>query len=179
MSGHSKWSQIKHKKEASDQKRGQLFSQLSRLIALATRQGFDPNLNPDLKNAIDKARAANMPKENIERAIKKGQNKDAALLAELTIEALGPAGLNIILLAITDNRNRTLAEIKKILAAHEAKIGQPGSVSWAFDRQNQKFIPKYPLIITTPEAREKTEKLLIALKDQEDILEIYTNLNHY
>src|SRR3989344_4801240 len=115
MSGHSKWSQIKHKKALTDKKKGQIFSKLSRLITLAAKKGTDPKSNPSLAQAIENARAVNMPNDNIERAIKKVSEKDQTQLEELSIEALGPSGVALKIRAITDNRNRTMAEIKKIL----------------------------------------------------------------
>lgn len=175
MSGHNKWSQIKHRKGAADQKKGRVFSKLSRLITLAARKGEDPESNLELKGVLEQARAANMPKESIERAIKKVSDKETNQLEELIIEALGPVGLNLIMIAITDNRNRTMAEIKKILSDHQAKIGQPGSVLWAFDKKGREFTPKYPLALEKEDDREQIEKLLNTLDDHEDIQEIYSN----
>ena len=114
MSGHSRWSQIRHKKALTDQKKGQIFSKLSRLITLAAKKGIDPKTNPTLSQTIEKAKATNMPKENIDRAVKKVSDKDQGQLEELLIEALGPEGIALRIKAITDNRNRTFPEIKKI-----------------------------------------------------------------
>lgn len=175
MSGHNKWQQIRHKKGITDQKRGQLFSKLARAISLAARKGPDPDKNLDLKNALEQAREFDLPKDNIERAIKKVADKSAVQMEELVIEAIGPATVNLIIVAITDNKNRTIAEIKKILTDHEAKIVQPGSVLWAFDKTRTGFSPKYPLEIANKITKNKLEKLLEELDDQKDIQKIYTN----
>lgn len=167
MSGHSKWSQIKHKKALSDKKRGQIFSKLARLITLAAKKGADPKANPTLAQIIDQARAANMPGENIERAIKKVLDKSQAQLEELLVEALGPGGVALRIKAITDNRNRTMAEIKKILGDHESKLVQPGSLSWMF---NQK-------VSVDPSTQEKINKLFEALDDQDEVEDVNSNLN--
>lgn len=175
MSGHSRWSQIKHKKGVADQKRSQLFSKLSKAISLAARHSADPNQNLELKNAIDQAREFDLPKDNIKRAIKRVTDKSAAQLEELVVEAIGPAGVNFIITAITDNKNRTIAEIKKVLTDHEAKMAQPGAVMWAFDKTGREFTPKYPLAVSEEETKNKLEKLLEALDNQDDVQKIYTN----
>jgi len=167
MSGHSKWSQIRHKKGLTDQKRGQIFSKLAKTITVAAKDGIDPGANPKLKTAIEKAKAANMPKENIDKAIKKTSDKEQAQLEELLIEALGPKGIALRIKAITDNRNRTISEIKKILADHESKIVQPGSLSWMFNQ---------PVSITDPANQKKLDKLLEALDDQDEVEDVNSNL---
>ncbi len=166
MSGHSRWSQIKHQKALTDKKKGQVFSKLSRLITLAARKGADPKTNSALAQAIDQARAANMPNDNIERAIKKVSDKDQVQLEELSIEALGPGGVALKIRAITDNRNRTMAEIKKILSDNEAKMVQPGSLVWMF---NQK-------ISANPASQVKIDKLFGALDDQDEVEDVVSNL---
>ena len=166
MSGHSKWSQIKHKKALSDKKRGQIFSKLARLITLAAKKGTDPKANPTLAQIIDQARAANMPGGNIERAIKKVSDKDQAQLEELVIEALGPGGVALKIRAITDNRNRTMAEIKKILSDNESKMVQPGSLSWMFGQR----------ISVDPVVQVKIDKLFEALDDQDEVEDVSSNL---
>ena len=112
MSGHSKWANIKHRKEASDKKRAQLFSKLSREISIAARQEPNPEFNPRLRTVVDKARKANMPQENIQRAIAK--SSEAVDLEELVVEGYGPDGVAMVVVATTDNKNRTVAELKKI-----------------------------------------------------------------
>ncbi len=167
MSGHSKWSSIKHKKGITDAKRGQLFSKLSKNITLAARNGSDPSTNTTLANAIEQARKANMPKDNIDRAIKKVSDKSAAQLQEVVVEALfGSVALKI--KAVTDNSNRTIAEVKKILAEHGAKMVQPGSISWMFNT---------PATISS-EDHAKLDALFEALDDQDDIDDVVSNLSN-
>jgi YebC/PmpR family DNA-binding regulatory protein len=135
MSGHSKWSQIKHKKAAADKKRGVIFSKISRQISIAVREkGSDPEKNAKLRTAINLANEANMPKDNIERAIEKASGKlEGETLEEIFLEAYGPASIAIIIKVITDNRNRTISEIKHILGKHQGKLAGEGAVMWLFD----------------------------------------------
>ena len=137
MSGHSKWSTIKRQKGVADARRGQLFTKLGREIVLAVRQGgAAPDMNPRLRLAVQKARDHNMPLENIERAIKKGSGDlEGAALVETTYEGYGPGGVALLLEALTDNRNRTLQEIRSILSRGGGSLGESGSVSWLFERQ--------------------------------------------
>jgi len=132
MSGHSKWSQIKHKKAITDKKKGQVFSRLSKLITIAAKNGSDPDKNQNLSQIIIRARAENVPKNTIERAIKKAGEKDATELEEIVIEALAQGGVAIKIRAITDNRNRTIAELRKILGDHQLKMVPLGSIDWMF-----------------------------------------------
>ena len=166
MSGHSKWSQIKHKKAETDKKKGQLFSKLSKLISLAAKKGIDPGSNIDLKNSIDQARSFNMPLDNIERAIKHIADKSWVQLEELYIEALGPGGVALKIKAITDNRNRTIAEIKKILNDFNSKLVPPGSISWMFNRPS-------PSIDKT--AQQELDKLFETLDNNDDVEDISSN----
>ncbi|MBI2063557.1 MAG: YebC/PmpR family DNA-binding transcriptional regulator [Candidatus Yanofskybacteria bacterium] len=172
MSGHSKWSQIKHKKGISDQKKGQLFSKLAKKISIAAREGADPSANYKLQSVIDEARAENMPKENIERAVKRASEKDAAALNEFVIQAMGAGGVAIIIEGITDNKNRTINEIKHILAEHEVKMVPENSLNWMFD---QKWNPHTP-IEAALEIQQKLDKLLEELDNNEDVENVYTNL---
>jgi len=135
MSGHSKWATIKRQKGANDARRGQLFTKLAREISLAARDGGDPNFNFKLRLIVDKARASNMPKENIERAIKRGAGtgEDGAALEEVTYEGYGPHGVAILMQVVTDNRNRTVSEIRRALTRGGGNLGESGSVGWLFD----------------------------------------------
>lgn len=137
MSGHSKWATIKRKKGAMDTKRGQLFTKLAREIQFAARQGPDPNFNFRLRLAVEKAKAENMPKENIERAIRRGAglDSDAAQLEEVTYEGYGPNGVALYMQVVTDNRNRTVSEIRRILSRAGGSLGESGSVAWLFDNK--------------------------------------------
>ena len=179
MSGHSHSKTIKHRKDAVDAKRGKIFSKISRLISVAAKEkGGDTETNPKLKLAIEKAREANMPKENIERAIKRGTGQlKGVKMEEFMYEAYGPAGVALIIEGITDNKNRTLAEIKHILSRFGGKLANTGSVKYLFDKKDDDWLAKYPL-----EIDEKTKgqvgKLFKALDENEDIQKIYSNLKN-
>ena len=137
MSGHNKWSKIKRGKETKDKVRGNIFSKLSRLITLAVLDGggiTDPNHNVKLHLAIDKAKQFNMPKENINRAIERASGLDKTQLKEVVYEGFAPGGAALIILATTDNPNRTLSEIRNILEKHQGKLGNQGSVKYLFQR---------------------------------------------
>ena len=136
MSGHSKWSSIKHKKGAADAKRGQLFTKLARAITVAAKEGGgDPEGNPALATAIQKARAESMPKANIERAIARGTGEggDGEVVERIQFEGYGPGGTAILVEALTDNRNRTSAEVRHAFTRHGGNLGEPGSVAWMFE----------------------------------------------
>ena len=134
MSGHSKWSTIKRKKGAEDAKRGKIFTRLAREITVAARSSGDANANPNLRLAIERARAANMPKENIERAVKKGTGElEGGNEEEITYEAYGPHGISILIKCLTDNRNRTLADIRKVFNRHGGNMAEAGAVGWMFE----------------------------------------------
>ena len=135
MSGHSKWATIKRQKGLNDAKRGAVFTKLGNQIAIAARGGTDPTLNSNLAMVIEKAKAANMPVANIERAIKRVADKSASQLEEVVYEAYGPGGVGIIIEAATDNRNRTFPEIKTILSKNGGNIAEPGSVAFQFNRK--------------------------------------------
>ena len=135
MSGHSKWSKIKRDKGANDAKRGAIFTKLGNQIAIAARGGVDPDLNSTLAMAIEKAKAANMPVSNIQRAIDRVADKNSADLQEITYEGYGPGGIGIIIETATDNRNRTLPEVKTALVKNGGSIADAGSVSFQFDRK--------------------------------------------
>lgn len=195
MSGHSKWSQIKHKKGASDQKRGQLFSKLSKKISVAARNGADPAGNYKLQAVIEEARSFNMPKDNIERAIKRASDKDAAALNEIIIQAMGPGGIAIVVEAITDNKNRTINETKHILGENGFKMVNEGSLNWMFaphlsetglrsgaEQLSQKgagfgpnWVPHTPLEIDQT-AQDKLDRLFEELDANDDVENVHTNL---
>jgi len=136
MSGHSHFATIKRKKEVEDQKRGKIFSKMARIISVTAKEGGDPNMNPRLRQALDEAKKFNMPKDNIERAIKKGTGELAGeAFEEVLYEVLGPGGVSIILEGITDNKNRTLLEVKQVLQKNNCKLADEGSVKWAFEHK--------------------------------------------
>ncbi len=138
MSGHSKWSSIKHKKGAADAKRGQLFTKLTRALIVAAKDGGpDPASNLALQNAIEKARAASMPKDNIERAIARGAGTgaDAATFEHISYEGYGPGGVAVYVDVLTDNRNRTASEVRHTFSRHDGNLAESGAVAWLFERK--------------------------------------------
>lgn len=158
MSGHSKWATIKHKKAVLDARRGRLFTRLLREVTIAARSGGDPEANPRLRTAIAAAKAANVPQENIIRAIKRGTGEltDSGPIEEVMFEGYGPGGAAVLVLTATDNRNRTVAEIRHLFSRHGGSLGEQGSVAWMFDRKSHVLI-----------AAEKTteEELMAAVLD--------------
>jgi len=144
MAGHSKWSQIKRKKGANDQKRGKIFSKLSKEITVAAKLGGGhPDMNPRLRQAIQAAKTESMPNDNIDRAIKKGTGEleDANAYEEGIYEGYGPDGIAILLETLTDNKNRTAAEVRALFTKNNGNLGAPGSVAWMFSRQSYFFLP--------------------------------------
>ena len=138
MSGHSKWHSIKHKKGAADAKRGKIFTRHAKLITIASQQGGgDPEMNPSLRLAIEKAKAENMPNDNITRAIKKGtgENKDGTFIMEVSYEGYGPHGIAIMISCLTDNKNRTVSSLRSILSKNGGSMGETGCVGWMFHKK--------------------------------------------
>jgi YebC/PmpR family DNA-binding regulatory protein len=143
MSGHSKWATIKHKKAALDAKRGKMFTRIIKEITIAARGGGDPDANPRLRTAIAAAKGVSMPAENIKRAIARGSGADGgAALEEITFEGYGPGGAAVIVEAATDNRNRTVSEIRHIFSKYGGNLGEQNSVSWMFERKSQVIIAR-------------------------------------
>jgi YebC/PmpR family DNA-binding regulatory protein len=175
MSGHSKWSTIKRKKGAEDAKRGKIFTRLARDIMLAARHGgSDPDSNPTLRTAVDKARGANMPKDNIERAIKKGTGElEGGDVEEIVYEAYGPHGIPILIKCLTDNRNRTLADIRRVFNRQGGSLAEAGAVSWMFETKGYITIERNDL-----DADEVFMQAVDAGADDveisDDVIEIYT-----
>lgn len=174
MSGHSKWAQIKHKKGTEDAKRSKLFSQMTRAITLAAREkGADPALNPSLRAAIEKAQSVNMPKDTIERALKKAATNEEQL-SRVLYEAYGPGGIALVVEGITDNNNRTVSEVRKILESHNAKLA-PGSALWAFAKEGENWRPTTTIPVDEV-IRQQIEKLTEDLEEHGDIQGVYTNI---
>jgi YebC/PmpR family DNA-binding regulatory protein len=155
MAGHSKWANIKHRKAAQDAKRGKIYTKLAREITVAAREGGgDPEFNPRLRAAIEKAKKFNMPKENIERAIKRGTGELAGeTYEEVTYEGYGPGGVAIIVKCLTDNRNRTASEVRHAFSKHGGNLGTSGCVSWMFERKG---------VITVPAERYDEDTVMMA-----------------
>lgn len=234
MAGHNKWSKIKRQKGVNDAKRGAIFTRIGNQIAIAARSGADPDMNPSLALAIEKARAVNMPNANIDRAIARAADKNAATLEEITYEGYGPGGVGIIIETATDNRNRTFPEVKTALVKNGGRIADAGSVMFQFSRKgvilanasgedalleildagaedaveedgmitvytDQKYlmkvrkallesnievkeaelqyVPNSEIEITDEESQAKLEKLLDALDDVDDVVNVHTNAN--
>ncbi len=175
MSGHSHWAGIKHKKEVTDQKRGKIFSKLLSAISVAAKSEPNPDFNPRLRTAIEKAGEASVPQENIGRAIKRASEAEQDL-EELTFEAYGPGGAAILIEAVSDNRNRTVAEVKKILNESSGKWAEVGSVRWAFEPGNERgeWIAKFPQELSG-EDNAKLNALVGALEEHDDVQCVYTN----
>jgi YebC/PmpR family DNA-binding regulatory protein len=144
MSGHNRWSSIKHKKGAVDAKRGKIFTKIIKEITVAARMGGgDPDGNPRLRRAMDDAKMANMPGDNVSRAIKKGTGElEGVHYEEITYEGVGPSGTLFLIETVTDNRNRTNPELRKIFERHNGTLGAPGSAAWAFEGKGLIFVPK-------------------------------------
>ncbi len=192
MSGHSHWKTIKYKKGATDSKKGRTFSKLSRQITMAVKEsGSSLQTNPKLKIAVEQARELNMPGENIDRAIKRGTGElEATLLEEVLLEAMGPKGISVLIECITDNKNRTLGEIRQILNQHGGKLANEGSLRWMFNRKGVITIVASALDISggTPDinrtgASQSAEGLEMAAIDagaeniewRGDVLNVYTD----
>ncbi|MBU1202582.1 YebC/PmpR family DNA-binding transcriptional regulator [Patescibacteria group bacterium] len=163
MSGHSKWATTKRAKETKDAKRSNLFTKLSKNISVAARAGADPDSNFKLRMAIDKAKAYSMPKENIERAVKKGSGDgEGAQIESLLYEGFGPGGVALIIEVLTDNKNRTVSNIKHILSKHGGNLGSSGSVQWMFEIKGE--------IILDKEKLSEEEELKVIEAGAEDIV---------
>lgn len=175
MSGHNKWSQIKNKKGVADAKRSKLFSMLVRGITMEAKNAGGNKEAPSLKASIQRARDANMPLDNIERAIQKGFGGGAENFEEVTYEAYGPAGIALIITGVTDNKNRTTPEIKHILSNHGGSLGTQGSTMWAFSKnENNDFIPNNTIPLSEND-QEKIFNLMEEIEEHEDIKKVYSN----
>lgn len=182
MSGHSHAKTIKHQKELTDQKRGQAFSKMARLISVAVKEGGpNPEINSKLRMAIEMAKKLNMPRENVERAISRGSGAAAGEeLEEVLFEAYGPGGIAIIIEGITDNKNRTLGEVKQILNQNGGKLVGEGGVKWLFERKikesgSLEWVPKQEIEISEKD-RDACQKLFELLDENEAVQEIYSNI---
>jgi YebC/PmpR family DNA-binding regulatory protein len=143
MSGHSKWHSIKHKKGALDAKRGKIFTRIIKEITIAARNGGDPEKNPRLRKAVADAKAENMPADNIKRAIQRGTGElPGAIYEEITYEGYGPGGVAILVEVTTDNRNRTVSEIRNIFSKNGGNMGESGSVAWMFHKKGYVVVPQ-------------------------------------
>ncbi|HEX7356625.1 MAG TPA: YebC/PmpR family DNA-binding transcriptional regulator [Ignavibacteriaceae bacterium] len=179
MSGHSKWATIKRKKAVLDSKRGKIFTKLIKEITIAARDGGDVNGNPRLRLAVDNAKAQNMPLDNIERAIKKATGElEGVTYHELTYEGYGPAGVAVLVEVATDNKNRTVAEVRHLFSKNGGSMGETGSVAWMFDRKG---------VITLPAEDKKEDDVMEIvleagaddLTTEEDFFEVTTSVESF
>jgi YebC/PmpR family DNA-binding regulatory protein len=175
MSGHNKWSKVKHKKAAADATKSKVFGKLAQFIAVESRKARGDTTSPGLRAAIDKARAVNMPSENIQRAVQKGAGGDAADLETVTYEAYGPGGAALIIEAVTESRNRTGNEIKHLLSEHGSSLATPGAALWAFEKTSGGWVPKTTTEINTADC-EKLDSLVEALEEHDDVQQVFTNI---
>lgn len=180
MSGHSKWNNIKGKKGAADSKRGKVFSELSKQIRSAVKEGNsgDPSSNPNLRTILDKARAANMPKENIQRAIDRGMGKNAAgvQIQEILYEGFGQYGEAYLVQAATDNPNRTASEIRYLFTRHQASLAGPNAAQYLFERLPDKtFVPKMPMPLTEDQ-QAKVQELVDLLIEHDDVEDVFVSI---
>ncbi|MCA9366171.1 YebC/PmpR family DNA-binding transcriptional regulator [Candidatus Kaiserbacteria bacterium] len=173
MSGHNKWSKIKHKKAASDAAKSKVFSKHAALIAMESRKAGGNLASPSLAAAIERAKKDSMPKDNIDRAVAKGSGSGGAALEEVMFEAFGPGGTAMIITAVTDNNNRTAPEIRHIFTKAGFALGTPGSAAWAFTRTDDGYVPTSPVDLSDADG-EKLASLIEALEEQDDVQDVYT-----
>jgi len=179
MAGHSKWNNIKHRKGAMDAKKAQAFTQISKLIKSAVKEGGsgDPDMNPLLRPILDKARAANMPKDKIAKAIDRGLGKSAtgAIFQDLNYEGFGPGGIPLIVQASTDNANRTGGDVRHLFSKHGGSLGGPNSVSYMFTRtaDGTGYESTMPFEFSDDAHRQKVQTLVDALLEHDDVEDVY------
>ncbi|MBX4181440.1 YebC/PmpR family DNA-binding transcriptional regulator [Candidatus Parcubacteria bacterium] len=174
MSGHNKWSKIKHKKAGTDAAKSKIFSKMARLISTASRQVKGDTSSPILRAAIDKAREYNMPADNIERAVKKGSGSESEAMDAITYEAYGPGGSALIIEALTSNRNKAAQEVKFILSKHGFALAAQGSASWAFTKEAGEWKPNMTIPLS-PDDEKILEALIEELEDNDEVQDVYTN----
>lgn len=173
MSGHNKWSKIKHKKAVTDAKKSKIFSKLVRLIQVEAKQAHGDVNSPGLKTAIEKAKKENMPLDNIERAIKKA-SESGDNMQPVTFEAYGPGGVGIIIEGLTDNNNRTSQEIKHTLSKNGSSLAAQGAVAWNFTKTNGEWTPNTTMELSDDDL-EKLGNLVDQIEDNDDVQEVFTN----
>lgn len=174
MSGHNRWSQIKHQKAASDAKKSQMFSKFAKLIADEARKAKGNREASGLKAAIERARAENMPSDNVERAIKKATGEGARVMESALYEAYGPGGCAMLIEVLTDNKNRASQEVKHILSEHGFSLAGIGAAAWAFQKTHSGWIAQTTLPLGEMDI-SALEKLVDALEATEDVQSVYTN----
>ncbi len=175
MSGHNKWSKIKNKKAVTDAQKSKIFGKLVRAIAVESKLAKGDTNSPGLRTAIEKAKEANVPGDNIERAIKKGAGGEGESEEQITYEAYGPGGSAIIIQALTNNRNKAAQEIKHILTKNGFELATPGSAVWAFQKNpGGEWLPKTTVQISESQG-EQLSKIIDELEENDEVQEVYTN----
>lgn len=174
MSGHNKWSKIKHKKAASDAQKSKVFSKHASLIAIESRKAKGNIDAPSLASAIERAKKDSMPKDNIDRAVAKGKSAEGAALTEVLYELYGPGGTAIIITAVTDNTNRTTPEIRHLLSKHGYALGTTGSSLWAFTKTIAGYVPTNPVELSDDDG-EKLALLVEELEERDDVHDVFTS----
>ena len=173
MSGHNKWSKIKHKKAATDAQKSKIFSKHAALIAMESRKANGDVNAPGLAAVIERAKKDSMPKENIERAVAKGSGSGGAALEEVMFEGYGPGGVAMLIQAVTDNNNRTAPEIRHIFSKSGLELGTPGSAAWAFIKTADGYVPQNPMDLDDATG-EKLAEFIEKLEDNDDVTNVYT-----
>lgn len=173
MSGHNKWSKIKHKKAASDAQKSKVFSKHAALIAMESRKAGGNLASPGLAAAIERAKKDSMPKDNIDRAVAKGSGAGGAALEEVMYEGYGPGGVAILIQAVTDNNNRTAPEIRHVFTKSGLELGTPGSAAWAFTKTGGGFLPNSPMELDDATG-EKLAEFIEKLEELDDVTDVYT-----
>ncbi|MCA9357225.1 YebC/PmpR family DNA-binding transcriptional regulator [Candidatus Nomurabacteria bacterium] len=173
MSGHNKWSKIKHKKGATDAQRSKIFSKHSALITMEVKKAGGSVDSAGVLAAVDRAKRDSMPKENIERALAKGSGNDGSSLEEVLYEGYGPGGVALLIAAVTDNTNRTTPEIRHIFSRSGLELGTPGSAAWAFTKTADGYTPNTPMELDDATG-EKLAEFIEKLEDQDDVVNVYT-----
>ncbi|MEK7662291.1 MAG: YebC/PmpR family DNA-binding transcriptional regulator [Patescibacteria group bacterium] len=174
MAGHSKWAQIKRQKGTEDARRSKVFSKLSRLITSESKRVGGKTDSPSLRTIIEKAKKENMPKDTIDRAVKKGVSEEAGEMFEILYEAYGPGGTAILIECLTDSKNRTSQEIKHALSEDGGSLAGPGAASWAFTKRTGEYLPQTTVPLTDEDGA-KLSVLMEKLEERDDVQAVYTN----
>ncbi|MFA6269647.1 MAG: YebC/PmpR family DNA-binding transcriptional regulator [Candidatus Paceibacterota bacterium] len=176
MSGHNKWSKIKNKKAVTDAQKSKIFGKLVRFIAVESKKAKGDVNAPGLRTAIEKAKAENVPNDNIERAIKKGTGGEAGEMEQITYEAYGPGGCALIIETLTENRNKAAQEIKHILTKNGFELAIPGSATWAFEKKigSGEWLPKNTMSVSEEDG-QKLDVLIEELEENDEVQEVFTN----
>jgi YebC/PmpR family DNA-binding regulatory protein len=174
MAGHNKWSKIKRQKAVNDTEKGRIFGEVGKMIRVAARKGTDPEQNTELRSALEKAKKVNMPKKNIDRALKSAAEKSGE---EMLYEGFGPEGVGILIKVYTDNTNRTVGEVRHILSGHGGSLGTNGSAQWMFETITP--LQEYRVSIQMPvseDAQEKCEQITAELEELDDVEQVWTSI---